>query len=103
MICDVILRKEKDKYIARVKDWPEVMVEESSRDKAITSVRTKLVDYLDKEVELIQVDVPMPGKTGNPWLDKFGWFKDDPTFDDLETEIASYRQKLNLEMGHSDK
>ena len=98
MICDVILTKEKDKYIARVKDWPEVVVEERSRDRAITSVKSRLVDYLTKEVELIQVEVPLPGKTGNPWLDKFGWFKDDPTFDDLQAEIASFRRKQDQEM-----
>lgn len=103
MICDIILTKEKDKYIARVKDWPEVRVEERSRDQAITSVKSKLVDYLTKEVELIQVDVPLPGKTGNPWLDKFGWFKDDPTFDDLQAEIASFRREQDQEMEHSDK
>lgn len=103
MICDVILSKENEKYVARVKDWPEVMVKEASRDKAITSVTSKLVDYLTKEVELVRVEVPLANKTGNPWLDKFGWFKNDPTFDDLEVEIASYRQQLDREMGHSDK
>jgi len=103
MICNVILTKEKDKYIARVKDWPEVRAEERSRDQAITSVKSKLIEYLTKEVELIQVDVPLPGKTGNPWLDKFGWFKEDPTFDDLQTEIASFRHEQDQEMEHSDK
>lgn len=103
MICDVILSKENETYVARVKEWPEVMVKETSRDKAITSVTSKLVDYLTKEVELIRVEVPLANKTGNPWLDKFGWFKNDPTFDDLEAEITSYRQQLDREMGHSDK
>lgn len=103
MICDVILTKEKGKYIARVKDWPEVRVEERSRDQAITSVKSKLVDYLTNEVELIQVDVPLTGKTGNPWLDKFGWFKDDPTFDDLQVEIASFRREQDQEMEYSNK
>ena len=99
MICDVILSKENNKYIARVKDWPEIMVEESSRDEAITSVKTKLLDYLTNKIELIQIEVPIPTKTGNPWLDKFGWFKDDPTFDDFEAEIASYRKEISQQMG----
>ena len=34
-------------------------------------------------------------KTNNPWLDKFGWFKNDPTFDDLQREIAAYRQEID--------
>lgn len=38
-------------------------------------------------------------KTGNPWLDKFGWFKEAPTCDDLQSEIAAYRQEVDREMG----
>ncbi|NET67312.1 MAG: hypothetical protein F6K63_24175 [Moorea sp. SIO1G6] len=30
--------------------------------------------------------------------DKFGWFKDDPTFDDLQAEIAAYRQEIDQEI-----
>jgi len=100
VICNVVLSKDKDKYIARVKDWPEITVEETSRDKAINSVKSKLLDYLTNQVELIQIDVPLPSHTGNPWLDKFGWFKDDPTFDDLTTEIASYRKEIDRQMEH---
>jgi hypothetical protein len=103
MICDVILRKEKDKYVARIKEWPEIMVKESSRDKAISRVKSKLLDYLTNKVELIKIEVPFPAETGNPWLDKFGWFKDDPTFDDLETEIASYRLEIDQKLGKLDK
>ncbi len=40
-----------------------------------------------------------PTLTGNPWLDKFGLFKDDPTFDDLQLQIAAYRRELDKEMG----
>ncbi|WP_293037014.1 hypothetical protein [Moorena sp. SIO1F2] len=32
--------------------------------------------------------------------DKFGSFKDDPTFDNLQAEIAAYRQEIDQEMGH---
>jgi hypothetical protein len=41
----------------------------------------------------------LPTKTGNLWLDKFGWFKDDPTFDDLQAEIAAYRREIDKEIG----
>ncbi|MEM9215994.1 MAG: hypothetical protein AAGD25_16815 [Cyanobacteria bacterium P01_F01_bin.150] len=50
------------------------------------------------EIEVVQVDIPLLGQTGNPWIDKFGWFNDDPTFDDLQSEIASYRQELDQEL-----
>jgi len=99
MICDVILRKEKDKYVASVKDWPGIMVRENSRDKAITRIKSKLLDYLTNKVEMIQIEVPLSVKAGNPWLEKFGYFKDDPTFADLEAEIESYRNEIDQKMG----
>ena len=98
MIYDVILSKKDDKYIARAKEWPEVTVVENSRDAAIDRLKYQLLDYLTNKVEVIQVDIPLPVQTENPWLDKFGWFKDDPTFDDLQAEIAAYRQELDREM-----
>lgn len=98
MICDIILSQEDDKYIARAKEWPEVTVIENSRNAAIARLKSQLLDYLTNQVEVVQVDIPLPTETGNPWLDKFGWFKDDPTFDDLQAEIAAYRQEIDREM-----
>ncbi|HEY84563.1 MAG TPA: hypothetical protein G4N96_05565 [Chloroflexi bacterium] len=98
MIYDVILRKTNNKYIARAKEWPEVIVEENTRNKAIQQIKTRLIDYLTNQVEIIKIEIPLPTETGNPWLDKFGWFKDDPTFDDLQAEMAAYRQEIDLAM-----
>ena len=100
MLYDVILSRKNDKYIARAKEWPEVMVAENSRDAAINQLKSKLIDYLTNKVEVVQVDIPMPAETGNPWLDKFGWFKDDPSFDELQDKIAAYRQEIDQDMGH---
>lgn len=101
MLYDVILSRQNDKYIARVKEWPEVTVIENSRDAAISQLKSQLLDYLTNKVEVVQVEIPLPTQTGNPWLDKFGWFKDDPTFDDLQAEIAAYRLELDQEIGAS--
>jgi hypothetical protein len=101
VICDVIISKANNKFIARAKDWPEITVKENSRAKAINTITSRLTKYLNHEMEFVKIDVPMESKTGNPWVDKFGWFKDDPTFADLETEIASYRKEIDREMGYS--
>lgn len=101
MIYDVILRQEDNKYIARAKEWPEVMVVENSRDEAIDQLKSQLLDYLTNRIEVIQVEIPLPIQTGNPWLDKFGWFKDDPTFDDLQAEIIAYRKEIDQAMEQS--
>ncbi len=98
MICDIILSKANNKYIARAKAWPELIVEENTRTEAIQQLKTRLIDYLTNQVEVIQVEIPLPTKTANTWLDKFGWFKDDPTFDDLQAEIAAYRQEIDQAM-----
>lgn len=98
MIYDVILSREDDKYIARAKEWPEVTVSENSRDAAISRLKSQLLDYLTNQIEVVKVEIPLPTQTGNPWLDKFGWFKDDPTFDDLQAEIAAYRQDIDGQM-----
>lgn len=36
-------------------------------------------------------------RTGNPWLDNFGRFKDDPTFDDFLAEMEAYRRELDAD------
>ncbi|OJJ25672.1 hypothetical protein BI308_10120 [Roseofilum reptotaenium AO1-A] len=56
-------------------------------------------DYLTNKVEVVQVEIPLTTKTGNPWLDKVGCFQDDPTFDDLQVEIEAYRQAIDREIG----
>lgn len=101
MIYDVILSREKDKYIARAKEWPEVTVVGNSRAAAINQLKSQLLDYLTNKVEVIQIEVPLSVQDSNPWLDKFGWFKDDPTFDDLQAEIAIYRQELDQDIEQS--
>ncbi len=97
MTYDVILSKKDNTYMARVKEWPDVVVEEPTREEAIRQIRERLVEYLTRQVEVIQIDVELPAKTGHPWLDNFGRFKDDPTFADLQAEIAAYRQKIDDE------
>lgn len=95
MLCDVVIHKKKDKYFARIKDWPEISVEGNSRDEALSQIRSKFIDYLTNNVELVQIEIPFLSRTANPWIEKFGWFKSDPTFDELQSEIASYRKKID--------
>jgi predicted RNase H-like HicB family nuclease len=94
MIYNVILSKQDNQYLARAKEWPEVWVTGVTRDQAISRVQTQLSEYLTQDMEVIPIEVPIPTHTANPWLEKFGWFKDDPTFADLQTEIEAYRRTL---------
>lgn len=98
MVYDVIVTHKKNKYVARVKEWPDVTAEEESREGVLLRIKLRLLEYLTKQVEIVQIDVPVPVKTENPWLEKFGWFHDDPTFEDLQQEIAAYRRELDQTM-----
>jgi len=101
MTIDIILSQSEHKYVARVKEWPDVVVEEDTRQEALDQVSKRLINYLTHQVEVVQLDIDLPaqGRNGhnnrNPWLEQFGRFKDDPTFDDLQAEIAAYRQELD--------
>ena len=99
MMYDVIFSRKENQYLARVKEWPEIMAYDNRRDKAIRQVQSQLLEFItQQQVEVVQIDVPLPTQTNNPWLDKFGWFKDDPTFDNLQSEIAAYRREIDKEM-----
>ena len=98
MTIDVILSHSEHKYVARVKEWPDIVVEEDTRQEALDQVKKRLINYLTEQVEVVQIDVDLP--TGrfskeNPWIKHFGRFKNDPTFDDLQAEIVAYRQELD--------
>lgn len=99
MTYNVILSHKNNSYIARVKEWPDVVVEEYSRDEAIYQIKTQLLDYLTKQVEIVPIDIPVTPSSKNPWLETFGAFKDDPTFEDLQDEIAAYRKEIDASMG----
>ncbi|MDM8569480.1 hypothetical protein QUF50_08250 [Thiotrichales bacterium HSG1] len=91
MIYDVILSRESNGYLAKVKEWPEIWSNEKTRDKAVQEVKSKLSEFLTKQhIKVVQIEVP----SVIDGMDKFGYFKDDPTFDDLQAEIAAYRNEF---------
>src|SRR5882724_8527785 len=95
MTYDVILRKKQDKYIARVRDWPEVVIEEETREAALTQIKQQLMAYLSQPPEVIPIELE-PAATGeHPWLQFAGMWADDPTWDDFVTEVAAYRQEMD--------
>jgi predicted RNase H-like HicB family nuclease len=93
MFYEILLTQQPHQYQARVRDWPEIMVTEKTREQALQQVRSKLVEYLAQPVEIVKMEVPSPPQVSNHWLTHFGCCRDDPTFDQLEVEIAKYRRQ----------
>jgi predicted RNase H-like HicB family nuclease len=66
MMYDVILSKKENQYLARVKEWPEIMAYDNRRDEAIRQVQTQLLEFLtQQQVEVVQIEVPLPTQTNN--------------------------------------
>ena len=94
MTYDVILRKKDNKYVARIRDWPELVVEEPTRDAALSQMKTQLVEYLSNPPEIVKIDVDPQGQE-NPWLRFAGMWADDPTWDEFVAEVDAYRQEID--------
>lgn len=98
MTYNVIVSHKDNSYIARVKEWPDVVVEEPSRDDALLRIQEELTEYLTKEVEVVPIEISLASSKKKPCLEHFGAFKDDPTFDNLQAEIAAYRKGIDTSM-----
>ena len=95
MTYDVILRKHKHKYIARVRNWPELIVEADTREAAITQIKAQLIDYLSQPPEVLHIELGQDTDADHPWLQFAGMWADDPTWDDFVAEVDAYRQKID--------
>jgi hypothetical protein len=95
MTYDVILRKKYDKYVARVREWPEVVIEEETREAAITQVKQQLAAYLSQPPEVVQIVLAPVVTAEHPWLQFAGMWADDPTWDDFVTEVAACLREMD--------
>jgi predicted RNase H-like HicB family nuclease len=110
---NILLQQRADgKTVASVLEVPDCIVEESSREQAIGSLRESLMKKL-ATVEVVSLELPMNQhdeidsdraedldlnrvKTRN-WRDlkSIGIFKADPQFEDFQQEVQSYRDELD--------
>ena len=83
-------------YIAAVLGMPDCLAEGKTKDEAIANAKSALQSRLSQgEVVTIEVDEPTKATAGNPWLESFGIFKDDPTFDDFLEKMAEERRLID--------
>jgi hypothetical protein len=99
MRYQVFVQSHPDKgYIATVLGICDCIAEGGTKEEAVAKVRATLTARLTQgEVVTIDVDVPVSDRARNPWLENFGRFKDDPTFDDFLAEIEAYRREVDAD------
>ncbi len=95
MTYEVILRKKQNKYIARVREWPEVVIEEETREAALAQIKQQLMAYLSQAPEVVPIELEVRTSAEHPWLRFAGMWADDPTWDDFVAEVTAYRQEMD--------
>jgi predicted RNase H-like HicB family nuclease len=97
----VILTKRSDlQWRAFVPGWPDCNAEASTRDEAIDQIRRKLAEAVSHS-EIVQIDLSIPNDItsqsrlagSGDWSD-FGIFRNDPTWEQLFTEIENNRNQV---------
>jgi hypothetical protein len=83
------------RYTAQALGVPDVKGQGATEAEAIEQARQALAAWL-ASVKVVRVQVGLPGKTGNPWLDYFGYAKDDPDFQDYLDELKRAREAADL-------
>jgi hypothetical protein len=77
--------------------WTDCQTVAPSREAAITGIEQTLNDRLTQtDMDIVFIDVPNP-HIENPWMKHAGMFKDEPLFDRVLEEIATYRRELDAD------
>jgi hypothetical protein len=93
MSYQVLVEKIPDGFFAAtVIGIPECVAEGATKEEALDNASAKLKERLAKG-ELFTIEGPT-ARAANPWLEIHGSLRDDPTFDDLVSEIDKYRRPL---------
>jgi hypothetical protein len=93
MTYDVLLLQRNQKYIARVRQWPDVMAEDDTEAGALALVEARLQDFF-KQVKIVQLDITPPHNL-HPWAKWAGVFDDDDDWDEFQADVDTYRQDVD--------
>ena len=83
-------------YTARVMGWPDTVVQGSSRQEVLVSVRQHLEARLS-QAEIVPLEIESGSSSGHPWMKFAGMFEDDPMFDQVLENIHLNRQELDAD------
>ena len=84
-----------DSYKATVLGWPDCVAQGATRQEALARLRKSLIERLNR-AEIVPLEIE-PAQSAHPWLKFAGIFKDNPLFDDVLTEIETYRRELDMD------
>ena len=88
MTYNVLLTRRKNKFIARVRQWPAIIVEGDTEEEVLRKAQADLQSLL-AEGRIIQLELEVKSE-GHPWKQFAGMFADDPDWDAFEDAMQRY-------------
>ena len=82
-------------YKATVLGWSDCTVQGITRQEALARIRRLLIKRLAK-AEIVPLKIE-DSYAKHPWSRFAGMFKDNPLFDEVLTEIETYRRELDAD------
>lgn len=93
MTYDVLLTRKEDKFIARVRQWPAIIVEGDSEEEVLRKAQADLQSLLVGG-RIIQLELETEPEA-HPWQRFAGMFADDPDWDAFQESMRAYREELD--------
>lgn len=93
MTYDVLLTRKEDRFIARVRQWPVIMVEGDSEEEVLRKAQADLQSLLVGG-RIIQLELETEPEA-HPWQRFAGMFADDPDWDTFQESMQAYREELD--------
>jgi predicted RNase H-like HicB family nuclease len=93
MTYDILLTKRNKKFIARVCQWPEIVVEGDTEEGALAMAQSGLRKLLFSG-KIVHLDIE-PEAYEHTWSKYAGMFVDDSDWEAFQESVSQYRMKTN--------
>ena len=92
MTYDVLLTRKANKFIARVRQWPVIVVEGESEEAVLRQAQADLQALLAGG-RIIQLELDAQPEA-HPWQPFAGMFADDPDWEAFQAAVQQYREEV---------
>jgi predicted RNase H-like HicB family nuclease len=92
MTYDVLVTRKANKFIARVRQWPVIVVEGESETEVLRQAQADLQALLAGG-RIIQLELDAQPEA-HPWQPFAGMFADDPDWESFQEAVQQYREAV---------
>ena len=92
MTYDILLTRKANKFIARVRQWPVIVVEGDSEEEVLRQAQADLQALLAGG-RMIQLELDAKPEA-HPWHPFAGMFADDPDWEAFQASMHQYREEV---------